>query len=366
VKLRVPGHILEIPAYVPGKPIEELERERGVSGSIKLASNENPLGPSPRAVAALRETLGGLHRYPDSSGRELCGRLAAFHGLSPGNILLGNGSDEIIGLLGQAFLEPGDEVLMTRPSFAMYEITARAAGAVPVMVPLDGSYRSDLAAMAARVTPRTRMVFVNTPLNPTGTIVTRAALEAFMAALPADVVLVLDEAYIDFVRDPAHPDSRAYADGARPVVGLRTFSKAYGLAGLRIGYGILPAEVAAVLHRVRPPFNVSLPAQTAAAAALGDVEFLAQTTALVHAGLERLGRGFRELGLESPESQSNFRLVRLGRPARPVFEALLDRGVIVRPLDNYGYPDALRVNAGLAHENERFLAALGEALAAAG
>lgn len=361
MKLRVPPRILAIPAYAPGKPIEELERERGISGSIKLASNENPLGPSPRALAALRAALDGMHRYPDSAGRDLRQALAAFHGLAAENFILGNGSDEIIGFLAQAFLEPGDEALMTRPAFAMYEIAVRAAGGVPVAVPLEG-YRVDLEAMAARVTGRTRLVFVNTPLNPTGAVVHRAALERFRSALPAEVVLVLDEAYIEFCRDPGRPDSRDYVHGDRPVVGLRTFSKAYGLAGLRVGYGILPEPVAAVLHRVRPPFNVSLAAQKAAAAALEDAGFLAATLECVHAGLARLGEGLRALGLESPESEANFRLVRLGRPCRPVYEALLDRGVIVRPLDNFGFPDAIRVNAGLPEENERFLAALGQAL----
>jgi histidinol-phosphate aminotransferase len=361
VKLRTPEYILGIPPYVPGKPIEELERERGIRGSVKLASNENPLGPSPKALEAIREHLAGVHRYPDSAGYELRQRLAARLRLSPENLVLGNGSDDIIAMLGQAFLQPADEVLMTRPSFSMYEIVARTAGAVPVMVALR-DYRTDLAAMAARVTPRTRMVFLNTPLNPTGAALDRAELEEFLAGLAPDVLLVLDEAYIEFARDPGGPDSRDYAAGERPVVGLRTFSKAYGLAGLRVGYGIMPAAVADVLNRVRAPFNVNLLALKAAAAALEDVGFLAQTLERVHAGLDELRQGLAEIGLEGRPSEANFLMVNLRRPARPIFEALLDRGVIVRPLDSYGYPDCIRVNAGRAEENRRFLRALAEAL----
>ncbi|MCU0561499.1 MAG: histidinol-phosphate transaminase [Desulfobacterales bacterium] len=363
MKLNVPAHILAIPAYVPGKPVEELERERGVRGAVKLASNENPLGPSPQAVKAARQALSGVHRYPESGGYELTRALAARLDLAPGNIVLGNGSDEIIGMLATAFLQPGDEVIMARPSFAMYEIAARAAGAVPVAVPL-ADYCHDLAAMAGRVTPRTRMVFVNSPHNPTGSMVRRAALEALLAALPADVLLVLDEAYIEFVRAAEHPDSRDYVNGDRPVVGLRTFSKAYGLAGMRIGYGIMPAAVAEVLHRVRQPFNVSLPAQKAAAAALGDLRFLERTLKTVHAGVDFLYDALREAGLDCLPSQSNFLFFEVPRPAQAVFEALLDRGVIVRPLAGYGYPQHLRVSVGRRAENLRFIEALRQVLGA--
>lgn len=363
VKLSVPAHIQAIPAYVPGKPVEELERERGICGAVKLASNENPLGPSPLAVEAARQCLASVHRYPESGGFELTRRLAARLNLTPGNIVLGNGSDDIIAMLATAFLQPGDEVIMARPSFQMYEIAARAAGAVPVEVPLTG-FRSDLEAMAGRVTPRTRMVFVNSPHNPTGSIVTRAEIEALMAALPADVLLVLDEAYIEFVRAPDHPDSRHYAAAGRPVVGLRTFSKAYGLAGMRIGYGIMPAAAADILHRVRQPFNVSLPAQKAAAAALDDQTFLSRTLETVHDGVDFLYDSLRGLGLDCLPTQSNFLFFRVPRPAQAVFEALLDRGVIVRPLASYGYSEHLRVSVGRPEENRRFIAALRQALAA--
>lgn len=342
--------------------MEELDRERGIRNSVKLASNENPLGPSPKALRALQRTLPGVHRYPDSGGYELVRKLAARHRLETGQIVLGNGSDEIIGMLARAFLQPGDEAVMPRPAFQMYEIEARAAAAVPVEVPLE-RLRTDLEAMAARITDRTRLVFVNTPHNPTGSLVTRAELEAFMARLPEDVVLVLDEAYTEFVRDPAGPDSLDYVRAGRPVVGLRTFSKAYGLAGLRIGYGVMPVDVAEVLSRVRPPFNVNLPAQAAAAAALDDDAFLQETLRVVHAGVDYLQEALAALGLECQPTQANFLMVRLPGEGRRVFEALLELGVIVRPLASYGFPDCIRVSVGRPEENERFVGALRQVLA---
>jgi len=357
-----PDHILAVPAYVPGKPVEELERERGVRDSIKLASNENPLGPSPLALEALRRAIADVHRYPDSAGFELSRALGAHLGLEASRIVLGNGSDDLIGMLTTAFLQPGDEVVMPQPSFLMYAIDALAAAARPVMVPLR-ELRTDLEAMAERVTARTRMVFINTPHNPTGHLVTRAELERFLDRLPENVMVVLDEAYIEFVRDPAGPDSRDYVRADRPVVGLRTFSKAYGLAGLRVGYGLMHPDIAAILNRVRQPFNVSLPAQAAAVAALADVGFLQETRRVVHAGIDYLKAGLDRLGLETAPSQANFLMFRVPGDARTIFESLLDRGVIVRPLGSYGYPDRLRVSVGRPEENRRFVAALGEVLA---
>jgi histidinol-phosphate aminotransferase len=362
MNLKVPDYILAIPPYIPGKPVEELERERGIRNSIKLASNENPLGPSPGALAALRQTLTSVHRYPDSAGFILTGKLAERLGLTPDQVVLGNGSDDIIAMLARSFLRPGDEVLMPQPSFQMYEIESRAAAAVPVQVALR-KFRTNLDAMADRLSARTRMVFVNSPHNPTGSLITRRELERFMELLPEDVLLVLDEAYIEFVRDPAGVNSLDYINAGRPVVGLRTFSKAYGLAGLRIGYGIMPAEVAEVLNRVRQPFNASLPAQTAAAAALDDLEFLTETLRVVHAGIDYLYQALTEMGLECLPTQANFLMFGVPGDARHVFERLLDRGVIVRPLTSYGYPDRIRVNAGRPEENRRFIEALKDVLA---
>jgi histidinol-phosphate aminotransferase len=362
---KAPDHILSIPAYVPGKPVEELERERGIRDSIKLASNENPLGPSPRALQALARSIAGVHRYPDSAGFELTRALGRRLGLEPSHIILGNGSDDIIGMLATAFLRPGDDVVMPQPSFQMYEIVTLAAAARPVMVPLR-ALRTDLDAMAERVTARTRMIFVNTPHNPTGSLVTRAELDRFLGRLPDGVPVVLDEAYIEFVRDPAGPDSRDYVRAGRPVVGLRTFSKAYGLAGLRVGYGLMHPDTASVLNRVRQPFNVNLPAQVAALAALEDADFLAETLQVVHAGVDYLQAELDRMGLECTPSQSNFLMFRVPGEARAVFDRLLDRGVIVRPLGGYGYPDRLRVSVGRPEENRRFVEALREVLGVRG
>ena len=250
MNLKIPDYIQAIDPYVPGKPLEELEREYGISDSIKLASNENPLGPSPKALAAIRNRLATLHRYPDGAGHRLTGMLADANGVSPANVVIGNGSDDIIALLIRALIRPGDRVIVPRPSFLMYTITAAAAGAVVDAVPLK-ALAMDLDAMAERVNDDTRLVFVCNPNNPTGTVVTQNAFDDFMARLPDDVVVVVDEAYIDFVSNPDCLKTGQPSDVNRPLVTLRTFSKAYGLAGLRVGYGIMPAELAEVLNRVR-------------------------------------------------------------------------------------------------------------------
>jgi histidinol-phosphate aminotransferase len=361
MNLPVPDYILAIQPYEPGKPCEELEREYGISDSVKLASNENPLGPSPLATAAISGCLNSLHRYPDATGYRLTRQLAAKLGVPPASIVLGNGSDDLIGMLARVFLQPGDEVLIPRPAFLMYDITVRAAGAVPVYSPLRHLV-IDLEDMAKRVGPKTRMVFITNPHNPTGSVVTRAALDGFLAALPADVVVVLDEAYLEFVRDPDSPDGCDYLDENRLLVALRTFSKAYGLAGLRIGYGIMPQAVAELIHRIRQPFNTNALAQAAACAALADHEHLARTLKTVHDGLAYLQAGLQRMHVRYFATEANFFLVDLERDAAAVNQKLLRQGVIVRPMGGYGYPRYLRVNAGLPSENERFLKALAAAL----
>ncbi|MFY9942256.1 MAG: histidinol-phosphate transaminase [Desulfobacterales bacterium] len=361
MNLPVPDYILAIQPYEPGKPCEELEREYGISDSVKLASNENPLGPSPLATAAISGCLNSLHRYPDATGYRLTRQLAAKLGVPPASIVLGNGSDDLIGMLARVFLQPGDEVLIPRPAFLMYDITVRAAGAVPVYSPLRHLV-IDLEDMAKRVGPKTRMVFITNPHNPTGSVVTRAALDGFLAALPADVVVVLDEAYLEFVRDPDSPDGCDYLDENRLLVALRTFSKAYGLAGLRIGYGIMPQAVAELIHRIRQPFNTNALAQAAACAALADHEHLARTLKAVHDGLAYLQAGLQRMHVRYFATEANFFLVDLERDAAAVNQKLLRQGVIVRPMGGYGYPRYLRVNAGLPSENERFLKALAAAL----
>jgi histidinol-phosphate aminotransferase len=357
MKISIPDYIQAIESYVPGKPLEELEREYGISDSVKLASNENPLGPSPKALAAIQKSLATLHRYPDGAGHRLVHRIAEFNTIPKENIVVGNGSDDIIALLIRALVQPGDRVIIPRPSFLMYEISAKAAGAMIDIVPLD-NLRMDLDAMADRIDDRTRLVFICNPNNPTGTIVSQAEFDRFMEGVPANVVVVVDEAYIEFARDPACLRTGLPADLERPLVTLRTFSKVYGLAGLRVGYGIMPAMLAEMLHRVRQPFNVNALAQAAAIAALDDTDFFNQTIELVHRGLDTLFAGLARMGLTYFNTQTNFFLIDVGQPAQAVFEKMLHQGVIVRSMQAYGFPTYIRVNVGLEKENQRFLKAL--------
>jgi len=359
--IEVPDYIARLKAYVAGKPIEELEREYGVSHSIKLASNENPLGPSPKAVAAIVDRVTDLHRYPDANSHLLRQRLAEkLHVQSP-QIVLGNGSNEIIELLVRTFLQPGDEVIMPTPSFLMYEIMVQAGGGTAVKVPLK-ELVVDLEGMAKCLSGRTRMVFVNNPNNPTGTIVSRDSFQWFLGQIPSRVLVVVDEAYIEFVRDRNCPIGLDYLDSDKTVVALRTFSKAYGLAGLRLGYGVMRQELAALIHRVRQPFNVNSLAQTGALAALDDDDFFNGTVRTVHEGLGFLYEQLEGLGLECFPSQTNFFLIDVQRDAKEVFEEMLRRGVIIRPMTAYGYPSYIRINVGLPEENQRFVEALKEVL----
>jgi len=357
MKLTVPDYILSLEPYVAGKPLEELEREYGIKDAVKLASNENPLGPSPKALEAIRRSAANLHRYPNSGSYDLCQHLARQLNIKCENIVLGNGSDDLIAMLARVLLQPGDEAVLPQPSFLFYEIVIQSAGAVPVGIPLK-SETTDLEGMLERIGPKTRLVFVNNPHNPTGSLITKPALDAFVEALPATVVLVIDEAYIEFVQDPRCPSSLDYLSSGKTVVGLRTFSKAYGLAGLRVGYGLMPTNFAELLHRVRQPFNVNTLAQAAAIAALGDQDFLAETVRLVHDELAFIYRGLDELGIPYFRSNANFLLIRLKKKADAVFEDLLRQGVIVRSMSSYGYPDYIRVSVGRHHENVRFLEAL--------
>jgi histidinol-phosphate aminotransferase len=362
MKLELPDYIFRIDPYKPGKPIEELEREYGISGAVKLASNENPLGPSPKALEAVRGCLHSVHRYPDGSGRTLASKIAAKFNLKPENIVLGNGSDEIIGMLARVLLRPGDEALLPQQSFSMYEIMVRSCGATPVSVPLADSMAIDLTGMHNRLTSRTRMVFLCNPNNPTGMVITRRDLEAFLQKLPPNIVVVVDEAYIEFVTDPQCARATDFLGEESALAVLRTFSKAYGLAGLRIGYGIMPSTLAGYLHRVRQPFNAALPAQVAAAAALEDEAFLQKTIQTVHAGLTYLQRALEQLGIRYFPTQSNFFMIDVRRSADEVFEQMLRKGVIVRSMSAYGFADRIRINVGLPQENERFVQALSEVL----
>jgi histidinol-phosphate aminotransferase len=357
MRLHIPDHILDIDPYVPGKPMEELEREYGISDSIKIASNENPLGPSPKAVAAIRETLADLHRYPDGAGHELVAGLAAKFNVEPSNIVIGNGSDEIIGLLTKTLLDVGGEVILPRPSFLMYDICARSDGASVVSVPLAG-LNIDLDAILERVTRRTQMIFLCNPNNPTGSIITQEQFDRFLSALEPGIVVVVDEAYIEFAKDPNCLSGLTALDRDRPVVTLRTFSKVYGLAGLRVGYGVMPKSLAEILNRVRPPFNVNALAQTAAVAALEDHEFIQRTIAAVHQGLEFLAKALDKMGVTYFPTETNFFLIDIKGEADDLFEAMLRQGVIVRSMRSYGYPHYIRINVGLPEENRRFIEAL--------
>ena len=351
--LHVHPDIQSLSPYVPGKPIDELQRELGLTRVIKLASNENPLGPSPKAVAALAGSGECLHRYPDGGAYRLRQAIADRWKVTSDHIILGNGSDEILGLLARTFLAPGDEAVMADHTFVIYKMEVTAAHGKPVVVPLM-NWTHDLEAMAQAVTPRTRLLFVCNPNNPTGTMVPSEAILRLMETVPKDVIVVFDEAYFEYVRDPRFPDTIAYVKEGRNAIVLRTFSKIYGLAGLRIGYGITTPEMNNYLNRVRPPFNANSLAQRAALAALGDDEHVANSRAVNAAGMEQIVNGLRTLGFAPIPSEANFIYFDVKRDGRQVFEALLREGIIVRHIEG----TMLRVTIGQSDENTAFLQAL--------
>ena len=355
-ELANPG-VLTQPIYEPGKPIETVARELGLdpAGIIKLASNENPHGSSPKALAAIQRALAELNLYPDGGYFVLRQKLAAKHGLGMDQFVIGNGSNEVIELLGHAFLSPGTECVMHQSSFIVYKLVTLMFGAKPVEVPLAAGLWQDLPALLAAITPKTRLVFLASPANPTGATNTAAEIEALVRALPPHVILVMDEAYLDYVENP--PDLRPLIAQGRKVVCLRTFSKIYGLAGLRIGYGFGATELIAILQRVRQPFNGNLVAAAAATAALDDDAFVTKCRSENRAGLAQLGTGFTQLGLEFVPAQGNFLLVKVGDGVA-VFDALQRQGVITRPVKGYGLPEWLRVTVGTAGQNERLLKTL--------
>lgn len=361
-----PG-VLGLRPYQPGKPIEELEREYGVSNIIKLASNENPLGPSPKALQAMRGELEDVWLYPDGNGFELKQQLAAKHAVEMEQITLGNGSSDVLEFAVRVFVSPEQEVLFSEHSFALYPILTQAVGGKAVVAPAK-AWGHDLEAMQARISERTRVIFIANPNNPTGTWLRADELESFIQAVPENVLVVVDEAYFDYAIDPAtgaesYPDTTAWVSRYPNLMVARTFSKSYGLAGLRVGYAISHPQVAELMNRVRPPFNVNSVALAAAVAALQDAEHLQRTVKLNAEGLRQLEAGCRSAGLEYIPSVGNFISIDVDRPAGQVYEALLREGVIVRPVANYGMPNHLRVTVGTAQENERFLSALNRVLA---
>lgn len=355
--------VAELGVYEPGRPLEEVARELGfesVEEIIKLASNENALGPSPRAVKAMKKAATSMHFYPDGSAFYLRRALAERLGVEMDQLMIGHGSNEILELLAHVYLDRGTNIVMADRAFVVYRLVATASRAETIAVPMN-NLTHDLDAMAAAITPATKLVFVSNPNNPTGTMVDGAAIDRFMAKIPGHVVVVLDEAYIELLPPAKQPDSLKYVREGRHVYVLRTFSKTYGLAGLRVGYAIAPREGIDLLHKVRQPFNVNAMGLVAAQAALDDGEYVERTRALVKDGLAYLSGAFAKMGLEYVPSVTNFILVKTGQ-GRAVFEALQRKKVIVRPMDPAGLPDYIRVTVGTMKENRIFIRALKEVL----
>jgi histidinol-phosphate aminotransferase len=345
--------IQSLKPYAPGKPIEELERELGITGSIKLASNENPIGPSQKAAEAIAKLMGGLHRYPDGAGFYLKKAISDKFGHPIEGIILGNGSNELLEIIVRTFLLEGENAIMAEPSFVVYKMAAQAAGRERVIVPLkDGLH--DLEAMADRITDRTKLIFIANPNNPTGTMNTAAQMDSFLKRVPEDVIVVLDEAYCEYVVSDEYPDTLAILRAGRNIIALRTFSKIYGLAGLRIGYGFAPPVLVDLMNRVRQPFNTNSLAQAGALAALGDKGHVEKSRSVNEAGKTYLYKELGRLGVEYIPTQANFIYMELKQDAGAVYDKLLRQGVIIRPMG----PTQLRVTIGLKEENERFIAAL--------
>ncbi|NLZ39089.1 MAG: histidinol-phosphate transaminase [Firmicutes bacterium] len=349
--------ILAIKPYVPGKPVEEVQRELGISDVVKLASNENPLGPSPAVVQVLQKMAGSVSVYPDANCYYLKEALAERLGVLPDNLIIGNGSDEIIKMLAEAFLNVGEEAIVADPTFSEYDFAVKIMGGCTVVVPTK-EYKHDLPAMADAITEKTKLIFICNPNNPTGTIVRQAEVEAFLQRVPEHVIVIFDEAYYEYVTDEAYPNTLAYVQEGRNVIVLRTFSKIYGLAGLRIGYGIASPALIGMLNRVKEPFNVNMLAQAAALAALSDTEHLRRSREINEEGKAYLYNEFNRLGLLFITTHANFIWVRIKADCQKVFAKLLRQGVIVRTGDIFGSPDVLRITIGTKEQNKRLVDAL--------
>ncbi len=364
MKIKIPENIKAITPYPPGKPLEELEREYGITNSIKLASNENPWGPSPVAVQAIRLALDDLHRYPDGSCYRLVQALAAKEGHQPGEIVVGNGSNEVIEFLVKAFVCENDEVITSHPSFLMYQKFVQVRGGINHVVELR-DFKHDLVKIAGMVSEKTRLIFLDNPNNPTGTNIAPQELQQFLQDIPAHVIVALDEAYVDFMDQDLRIDTHSLipvTDDRCPVVFLRTFSKAYGLSALRVGYGLMAGEIAECLHKVRQPFNVNQLAQVGALAALSDVDHYNRTIELTRKERSVLQKGVDKLGCRSYPSQTNFFLIDVQGDADRLYQAMLYKGVVVRSMRAYGFSNFIRITVGNEKENVRFLGALAECL----
>ena len=349
--------------YQPGKPIDELARELGLNPDriIKLASNENPLGPSPKALAAVRGVLDELCRYPDGNGFDLKQALSARYGVRPSQITLGNGSNDVLEVITRCFADQTSEVVFSQYAFAVYPLVTQAIGATGVSVPAR-DYGHDLNAMAEAVTGRTKLVFVANPNNPTGTVHGAEAIEAFLDRIPERVLVVLDEAYCEYLQGDGYVDGLSLLERYPNLIVTRTFSKAWGLASLRAGYSVSSPEIANVLNRVRQPFNVDTLALAAATAVLDDEQYLQRAREVNAEGMKQLETAFNEMGLEYIPSAGNFIALNVGERAADINQLLLEQGVIVRPIAGYGMPGHLRVSIGLPEENDRFIESLARAL----
>jgi histidinol-phosphate aminotransferase len=347
--------------YEPGKPIEELQRELGIGEPIKLASNENPIGPSPMAVAAVTAALHDLNRYPDGSNWAVRNKIAARHGVSPQHVFMAGGSVEVLNLLAFLFIRPGLNAVFSEHSFAIYGLAVASAGGEGRVVPMRPELRHDLDAIVAQVDASTRIVFLDNPCNPTGTIYRQAEWDAFLRRVPEHVVIVADEAYFEFVRDAAYPDSLKDHDGARMIVTLRTFSKIFGLAGLRVGYAVARPDLVQLLDKVRQPFNVTSLGQIAVIAGMDDADHVRRTLAVNAEGMAYVEKEFARLKIAYVPSHANFILADVGNGGA-VFDKLLRLGVIVRPMGGYGFPRHVRISVGLMDENRRLIAALEKTL----
>jgi len=368
LKQALPG-VQALKPYEAGKPISELQRELGLDDIIKLASNENPMGPSPKAQAAIRDAVSDLALYPDGNGFDLKRALCEKHGVSEDQITLGTGSDHILELIARVFLGPNRSAVFSRYGFAIYAIVSQAAGAelrVAEALPKDHPempYGHDLDAMAGQIDETTRVVFIANPNNPTGTWLKRSDMEAFLERVPSDTLVVLDEAYFEYVEEAEYPDGQTLLGRFPNLLVMRTFSKAYGLAGIRVGYALASAEISDLLNRVRLAFHPNTLGQVAATAALEDVAHIEKSITMNRTELAAMQTGLKERGFTTIPSVCNFVTVDTGRPAREVFQALLEQGVIVRPLDGYGLSQHIRVSVGLPEENQRFFKAFDTVMA---
>jgi len=357
IKTKARPEIFTLKPYIPGKPIEEVKRELGIDDIIKMASNENPMGASPKAIKAIGEVLKQIHLYPDANCFYLKEKLSSYLGVPTDSLLIGNGSDELLKLIAETFLSPSDKVIFADPSFVEYEFTAKIMGAECIAVPLV-DFKYDTDSILKEIDEKTKIVYICNPNNPTGTVLTEKEIDEFMAKISDDILVIFDEAYYEFANDPEFKSGLKFINQNKNVIVLRTFSKIYGLAALRIGYAITTQEIAAAVERVTEPFNVNMLAQVGAAAALDDIEHIKNTHEENTRGKNFLYQEFTEMGLKFVKTEANFIFVDTGKDSKEVFEKLMQKGIIIRPGFVFGYPTFIRVTIGSEEENKRFIDSL--------